>query len=154
MFKDGKREQQIANPQLTFSEKNDDTHAKKYFQKRQEGFWHRLSNWRETTMLRKAPKLAGNPEVVLDLPSGTGRFWEMFGEDPQRQLIAADNSLSMVATGMRLRPTALTQRVAPRQCSAFSIPLKDRSVKSVFRVRLLHHVGESEHRVILPRKMA
>ena len=65
-----------------FSEKYSSDHAEQYFRKHQAGFWRRLSNWRETAIARKSLKIAGDPASVLDLPSGTGRFWSMLAEKP------------------------------------------------------------------------
>ena len=64
-----------SSPQLAFSEKYTAEHAEKYFSKHQQGFWRTLSTRRETAIARQALKMAGNPTLVLDLPSGTGRFW-------------------------------------------------------------------------------
>jgi len=141
-------------PRLEFSEKYDETQARCYFEKHGKGFGRRLSNWRETVMLQKALKLAGNPKTVLDLPAGTGRFWEMLSGYPDRKIYAADYSNDMLAMGLHMRPEHVTRRIRPLKCSAFSIPLADGAVESVFCARLLHHIGEREDRRAMLREMA
>src|SRR5436190_20428715 len=71
-------------PDLSFARKYTATHAQRYFEKHQEGFGRRFSNWREVCMARYALKLAGNPRSVLDLPCGTGRFWPLLAEKKDR----------------------------------------------------------------------
>jgi ubiquinone/menaquinone biosynthesis C-methylase UbiE len=140
-------------PRLEFSEKYDETQARCYFEKHGNGFGRRLSNWRETVVLRKAIKLAGNPKTVLDLPAGTGRFWEMLAGSPDRKIYAADYSNDMLMMGLHMRPEHVTRRIRPLKCSAFSIPLADGAVESVFCARLLHHIGEREDRRAMLREM-
>jgi len=139
-------------PEYEFSEKYDPAHARKYFYKHNTGFWRRLSNWRENAMARKALRLAGNPKSVLDLPCGTGRFWEMLAEDKERKLYVADNSEAMLETGLRLRPADIVKRIEGFQCSAFDIPKQDKFVESVFCMRFLHHIGDSNDRQAILRE--
>jgi len=141
-------------PLLEFSKKYDESQARCYFEKHGKGFGRRLSNWRETVMMRKSLKLAGNPKTVLDLPSGTGRFWEMLAEYPDREIYAADYSFDMLIRGLHMRPEHVTRRIRPFRCSAFSIPLGDGAVESVFCARLLHHIGEREDRLAMLKEMA
>ena len=137
-------------PHYEFSEKYDPEHSKKYFKKLGSGFWPRLSTWREIGMARKALTLAGNPKTVLDLPCGTGRFWEMLAEQPDRRIFAADNSQDMINTGMELRPPAVTTRIEKTfQCSAFATGLPDAFVECVFSIRLMHHIEKSEDRILM-----
>ena len=141
-------------PLLEFSEKYDETQARRYFEKHRKGFGRRLSNWRETVMLRKALKLAGNPGTVLDIPAGTGRFWDMLAGYPDRKIYAADYSYDMLITGINMRPEHVTRRIMPLKCSAFSIPLADGAVENVFCARLLHHIGERADRRAMLREMS
>jgi len=140
--------------QLKFSKKYDRERAERYFEKHQKGFGRKLSNWRETGILRKAMKIAGNPNSVLDIPAGAGRFWNLLAENPGRKIFISDNSLDMLGTGLRFRERELTEKLLPFQSSAFTIPLKNNSVENVFCVRLLHHIGESADRVSMMREMA
>lgn len=131
---------------LEFSEKYDPEHAKHYLKKHQASFASRISHWRDVQMARKALRLAGNPISVLDLPCGAGRFWPMLAEQANRSIIGADNSASMVDVAMKSQPAEVTRLVRPLQTSAFEIDLPDNSVDSVFCIRLLHHIGEMDHR--------
>ena len=144
-----------AAPHYEFSEKYDPAHARKYFEKHNTGFWRRLSTWREVGMARKALVMAGRPKSVLDLPCGTGRFWEMLTEEPDRTIYVADNSQAMIDTGMDLRPKAVTARVKGTfQCSAFDTKLPDNFVECVFSIRLMHHIEKSEDRVLMLKEFA
>jgi ubiquinone/menaquinone biosynthesis C-methylase UbiE len=140
------------SPRLEFSDKYTAEHAREYFHKHQAGFWRRLSTRREIAIARKALKMAGNPVSLLDLPSGTGRFWEMLCEQPDRRVYAADNSRNMFEVGMQLRPADVTRRIETFQCSAFDIPLPDSAVENIFCMRLVHHIGKSGDRLALFRE--
>jgi len=142
-------------PTYRFSEKYNAEHAKTYFHKHNSGFWRRLSTWREIGMARSALALAGNPKSVLDLPCGTGRFWEMLCELPERTLYVADNSRDMLDTGLALRPAAVTRRIAASYCcSAFDTGLPEKMVDCVFSIRFLHHIQKSEDRIAILREFA
>lgn len=141
-----------ADPQLEFSEKYDEAHAKRYYAKHQTGLRRKLTTHREISIARKALKIAGDPKSVLDIPSGTGRFWEVLVERPHRTIYAADYSKAMLDVAMRERPAEITKYVEVIQCSAFDIPKADGFVENVFCMRLLHHIGESRDRMALLRE--
>ena len=144
-----------SQPKYEFAEKYDPEHAKKYFEKHNTGFWRRLSTWREIDTARKALVMAGRPATVLDLPCGTGRFWEMLAEEPGRRIYAADNSQNMLDTGMALRPGAVTARIEEAfQCSAFATGLADNFADCVFCIRLLHHIQKREDRIQMLKEFA
>jgi len=126
--------------------------AEDYFSKHQSGLARRLSNWREVGMARRALALAGNPRTVLDLPCGAGRFWPMLLEDPKRHLIAADNSQAMLDIALKSQARDPIARVQTLKTSAFAIDLPDGAVENVFCMRLLHHIGDPEHRKIILRE--
>lgn len=138
--------------ELEFSKKYDEARARRYFTKHQSGLARRLNTWREAGMARQALRLAGNPQSVLDLPSGTGRFWDLLAEQPDRKIYAADLNPAMFETGLRQRPEDLTRRIEAFQSSAFSIPKPDGFVECVFCIRLLHHVAKSEDRLAILRE--
>lgn len=139
--------------QLKFSEKYDAEHSQQYYLKHQDGFSRRLSHLREEQLGRKALKLAGDPKLVLDIPSGAGRFWPLLAERPDREIIAADNSEHMIEVACRSQPKSIVDRVTTLRTSAFDISLPDASVDCVFSMRLLHHIGQSEHRLAMLREM-
>jgi ubiquinone/menaquinone biosynthesis C-methylase UbiE len=140
-------------PKLTFSEKYDLRHAQAYFDKHQDGFWRRLSDWRDQKVARKALELAGNPKSVLDLPCGTGRFWSLLTEEKDRKIIACDYSQDMIDIGMQHRPPTITKRISTLQSSAFQLDLPDGAVDNIFCIRLLHHIGNSKDRLRLLAEM-
>ena len=137
---------------LDFSEKYDDQHAKKYLRKHKESLGRRLSHLRDEQMARKALTLAGEPGLVLDLPCGAGRFWPLLAEKPNRVIIGADNSESMIKIALEGQPADVVKRVKPLHTSAFDIALPDNAVDSIFCMRLLHHIGEAEHRMAILRE--
>lgn len=138
--------------ELAFSGKYDTALARKYFHKHQRGLKARLNTWWEVAMARRALKLAGRPQSVLDLPCGTGRFWELLAEEPGRKIFAADLNPPMFEAAMQLRPAALTRRVEVFQGSAFAIPKPDNFVECIFCIRLLHHIAGHEDRLRLLRE--
>ena len=142
----------ITNSELDFSRKYDAEHARRYFAKHGEGFWRRLNAWREAGMARQALLIAGKPQSVLDLPCGTGRFWDLLAEEPRRKIYAADLNPTMFETGLKFRPASLTKRVEAFHASAFSIPKPDGFVECVFSIRLLHHIHRAEDRLAILRE--
>lgn len=139
-------------PNLEFSNKYSAEHAHSYHDKHQEKGWRSISNRWEHRMARKALHIAGDPKSILDLPCGAGRFWAMLAEDPERELYAADNSENMVAVADQAHPPEIRQRFTLFQTSAFDIDLPDDKVDCVFCMRLLHHIGEPEHRLQIYRE--
>ncbi|WP_145007911.1 class I SAM-dependent methyltransferase [Pseudomonas oryzihabitans] len=137
---------------LPFSQKYDADHARQYFLKHQDGLARRLSNWRDQQLARQALSIAGQPNLVLDLPSGAGRFWPLLAEKRNRVIIGADYSENMLATAREQQPAEVVARVKTLQTSAFAIDLSDNSVDCIFCMRLLHHVGESADRLALLRE--
>ena len=137
---------------LPFSDKYSEEHARAYFHKHRDGLARRLSHWRDIDLARKALHAAGDPTLVLDLPCGAGRFWPVLAEQPNRVIIAADNSAAMLDVARAAHDETINQRVRTLQTSAFAIDLPDHSVDSVFCMRLLHHIGEAEHRQAMLRE--
>lgn len=137
---------------LEFSEKYDDAHAQRYLRKHKDGLGRQLSHKRDLQLGRTALKRVGEPGLVLDLPCGAGRFWPMLAEKSNRVIIGADNSASMVKIATQSQPVHVVERVRPLQTSAFDIALPDNSVDSIFCMRLLHHIGEAEHRLAILRE--
>ena len=138
--------------ELEFSDKYTDEHARQYFYKHTDGFWRSLSNRREIAIARKALRLAGDPQRILDLPSGTGRFWEMLAEAPGRTLYASDYNQSMLTVASQERPQTIARRFETFQASAFDIPKGDNFVDCIFCMRLLHHIGEAQDRLRMLRE--
>ncbi|AHF69333.1 MULTISPECIES: class I SAM-dependent methyltransferase [Pseudomonas] len=138
--------------ELKFSRKYNKDHAREYLEKHQHGLSRRLSHYRDEQLARKALHLAGDPGLVLDLPCGAGRFWPLLAEKTNRSIIGADNSADMLNTALESQPENVVKRVQPLQTSAFAIDLPENAVDSIFCMRLLHHVGQAEHRMSLLRE--
>lgn len=101
---------------------------------------------RERNLLVRALRRAGSPQVVLDLPCGTGRFWPAIVESGAQRLIAADNSDGMlaVAQGNALGPSFPEQLI---NTSLFAIDLPDESVDFFACMRFFHHLAHREDRL-------
>jgi ubiquinone/menaquinone biosynthesis C-methylase UbiE len=138
--------------ELPFSAKYDRQHAEQYYSKHRDGLARRLSNWRDMQLARKALAIAGEPTLVLDLPCGAGRFWPALAEHPGRVIIAADNSADMLEVARTTQAPEIVSRVRTMQTSAFAIDLPAEAVDSIFCMRLLHHIGESENRLAMLRE--
>lgn len=138
--------------ELEFSRKYDQRHAQQYLHKHQDGLARRLSHWRDIQVARHALKLADEPNLVLDLPCGAGRFWPLLSEQPNRVILAADNSADMLTTAKAAQPADVVARVRTFQTSAFAIDLGDNAVDCIFCIRLLHHIESAEHRLAILRE--
>lgn len=131
---------------LPFSRKYNREHSENYYLHHRRGLAKMISSWREIQVARKALKLAGQPNSVLDLPCGAGRFWPMLMEKPNRIVIAADNSADMLAVAAAAYPEYCGEKIRCLQTSAFAIELPECAVDSIFCIRLLHHIKEPVHR--------
>ncbi|MEH6566654.1 MAG: methyltransferase domain-containing protein [Halopseudomonas sp.] len=138
---------------LEFSDKYDQQHAYHYLEKHRAGLSRRLSSWRDMQLARRALKDAGDPNLVLDLPCGAGRFWPMLAEAPNRVILAADNSADMIKTALAGQPEEIVSRVKTFQTSAFDIDLGDNAVDSILCMRLIHHIADHEHRLAMLREL-
>ena len=138
--------------ELEFSEKYDQPHAQRYLNKHRHGLARRLSHWREEQVNRRALAMADDPDLVLDLPCGAGRFWRVLCERPNRVIMAADNSKDMLATALAEQPPEIVARVHGFQTSAFAIDLGANAVDCIFCIRLLHHIQSGEHRLAILRE--
>ncbi|USR41796.1 class I SAM-dependent methyltransferase [Ectopseudomonas hydrolytica] len=138
--------------ELDFSRKYDFEHAQQYLHKHQDGLFRRLSHWRDVQVARRALQMADQPNLVLDLPCGAGRFWPMLCEQPNRVILAADNSADMLATARAAQAPEVVARVNSFRTSAFAIDLGDNAVDCIFCIRLLHHIESAEHRLAILRE--
>lgn len=141
--------QKKAPIKLEFSDKYNRDHSQNYYEKHQDGLMRKLSHWRDVQLARNALKIAGNPQQVLDLPCGAGRFWPLLAESATRKIIGADNSADMVAIATENCPKEIAAQFTTMQTSAFAIDLPDGAVDSIFSMRLMHHIGQSEHRLAM-----
>jgi ubiquinone/menaquinone biosynthesis C-methylase UbiE len=137
-------------PKLPFSDKYDLDHARAYEEKHRSGLRRRLTTWREIALARRALRLAGDPESVLDMPCGAGRFWPMLAEHPTRRLRAGDRSAGMLETARaHADPALLTRFDSIGELDAFALDLPDGAVEHILCMRLLHHIARPEDRLRL-----
>ncbi len=112
----------------------------------------RLSHWRDGQLARRALRQAGDPNLVLDLPCGAGRFWPVLTERPNRVILAADRSAEILSLVEASHSHEVLARVRTFQTSAFAIDLPNNAVDSIFSMRLLHHVANREDRLAILRE--
>lgn len=136
--------------ELPFENKYSYEHAKKYYRKHQ-GLRRRLATTIECRMATRALRLAGNPKVILDLPCGFGRFWATLIGSGAEQIIAADKSMGMLQVGKEVNAANILARVTFLPSTATEIDLADKSVDSVFCMRLLHHISDKDYRMAIYR---
>jgi len=135
-----------------FSRQCEQEQAQCHQEKRALGFSGRLARWRDEQMARQALKVAGEPGLVLDLPSGVGRFWPVLTEHANRVVLAADQSPEMLAIAEASFPAEKLNRIKTFQTSAFSIDLTENAVDCIFCMRLFHHVADGDRRSAILRE--
>lgn len=132
------------------SERPQDDHPiKQYVRRHEQGLARRISRWRDAQLARQALHDAGEPGLVLDLPSGTGRFWPVLAEHANRVILAADPSTDMLDIAQDQSPEDVRKRIRTFQSSPTLIGLSANSVDCIFCMRLFHHVPDSEKRLAI-----
>lgn len=127
----------------------DKRQTQRYVQHHEQGLARRLSLWRDAQLARQALRDAGEPGLVLDLPSGAGRFWPVLAEHSNRVILAADPSTDMLDIAEAQSSAEVRKRIRTFQSSAFSIGLSANAVDCIFCMRLFHHVADSEKRMAI-----
>ncbi|MEB0043060.1 MULTISPECIES: class I SAM-dependent methyltransferase [unclassified Pseudomonas] len=117
-----------------------------------QGFSGRLAQWRDEQLARRALKIAGEPGLVLDLPSGAGRFWAVLTEHSNRVVLAADHSPEVLALGEAGFSAEKLKRIKTFQTSPLSIELSANAVDCIFCMRLFHHIPDRDHRAAILRE--
>jgi SAM-dependent methyltransferase len=125
---------------------SDKTLARQEARQDEPTFSRRLSLWRDAQLARLALRDAGEPGLVLDVPSGSGRFWPVLAEHANRVILAADPSTEVLALAQAQSPAEVRERIRTFQSSAFSIGLSANAVDCIFCMRLFHHLSDSEKR--------
>lgn len=118
-----------------------------YVQHHELGLARRLSLWRDAQLARHALRDAGEPGLVLDLPSGSGRFWPVLAEHANRVILAADPSTDMLAVAESQSSAHVRARIRTFQSSVYSIGLSANAVDCIFCMRQFHHVADSDRRM-------
>jgi ubiquinone/menaquinone biosynthesis C-methylase UbiE len=131
----------------------DEDTARHYSAVHRSSWSRRVTSWREIGLARRALALAGNPESVLDMPCGTGRFWPMLARTSARRLLAGDNSPAMLAAAVAGAAPATRARFEVSPMDAFALPLADAAVDHVLCMRLLHHFAAPADRLRILREI-
>ena len=100
-------------------------------------------------MIKRAARMAGNPKVILDLPCGFGRLWPAMIATGATKIIAADKSAGMLQVAKEMTPPNILSHVTCMPSTATEIELADKSVDSVFCMRLLHHINDKNYRLAI-----
>ena len=117
-----------------------------HLEPRERGLAGRLSSWRDAQLARQALRAAGDPSLVLDVPSGSGRFWPVLAEHSNRVILAADPSTDRLKSAEAQSCTEIRKRIRTFQSSALSIGLSENAVDCIFCMRLFHHVADRDKR--------
>ncbi len=124
-------------------------HVDDYVRRHEHTLSRRLSLWRDAQLARMALRDAGEPGLVLDLPSGSGRFWPVLAEHANRVILAADPSTDRLALAEAQSSSEVRKRIRTFQSSAFSIGLSANAVDCIFCMRLFHHLNDSDKRAAI-----
>lgn len=144
----------IKSEQTRFAQKYDYDRAIDYYHRFTQNPRRRLLNWLELRMATRGLKMAGMPENILDIPSGTGRFWDTLQHNAHVKLHAADFNVAMLDVGFKKRPVELTSKMQGTIASVFNLPFADNSFVSIFCLRFIHHINLHEDRMQLLHELA
>lgn len=134
--------------ELPFESKYSYQHAKNYYVKHQSARRH-LTTWLEGLMIKRAARMAGNPKVILDLPCGFGRLWPAMIATGATKIIAADKSAGMLQVAKEMTSPNILSHVTHMPSTVTEIELADKSIDSVFCMRLLHHINDKNYRLAI-----
>ncbi|MFZ6044879.1 class I SAM-dependent methyltransferase [Pseudomonas sp. CR3202] len=116
------------------------------------GLASRLSAWREERVARHALRIAGEPNLVLDLPCGNGRYWPMLTRHPNRLVLAADDPADSLARPRSTQGVEIAERICVLRTPSFSIDLGANAVDAIFCMRFLHRLEGAERRLEVLRE--
>lgn len=134
---------------LAFEDRYSYEYSKHYYERHKRGGLKRISNNLEQRMASRALLLAGNPQTVLDLPCGAGRFWETLLKNGVKKIIGMDQSAGMIQVCQEMTPPEQLKHIELIEGDAKHIPLPDNAVETVFSMRLLHHIDVKSYRLEL-----
>jgi SAM-dependent methyltransferase len=110
----------------------------------------RLRNRRKMTVVNKALALIDRPGLILDLPCGTGRFFQFLG-DRRIPFLGADDSEEMLRfAASKVNGSPCAGLVA---ADAAHLPFRDQAFDVVLCIRFLFHVSPQQ-RIEMMREMA
>ena len=139
---------------MDFSEKyHEDDFPQQYAAKHEESFSRRLNDAREKSLLARSLGLAGNPDKVMDVGCGPGRFWPTIAGTGVKTFTALDVSVPMVRFALA-HNQALSCSPFGMVGSVLALPLGDDSADCVIAMRLLHHFGTARERLQALRELS
>ncbi|MEQ8762372.1 MAG: class I SAM-dependent methyltransferase [Planctomycetota bacterium] len=103
----------------------------------------KLSNVAEVRILERLMKSVGQVDSLLDIPSGFGRFRDLF-RGHARQVVEGDWSLEMLRVNRSQAETP--DEVGFVRADARSLPFADDSIDCVVSIRLSHHIPDRSQR--------
>lgn len=142
-----------STPPPDIAKRYDEETARHYFAVHRSSLSRRISSWREVSLARRALALAGDPDSILDMPCGAGRFWPMLARTSARRLLAGDNSPAMLAAAVAGAAPETRARFEASPMDAFALPLADAAVDHVLCMRLLHHFAAPADRLRILREI-
>jgi SAM-dependent methyltransferase len=132
--------------------------AESYNTKYDDELHKRINNRFEFALIRRCMEVVGPQDLVLDLPSGTGRLSPVVRPWAKR-VIESDVSMEMLkfcrrnwANRFEGHPGGVAAAGAGgevegfAQASAFHLPYRDRAFDCVFSSRLTHHIPDPNER--------
>jgi ubiquinone/menaquinone biosynthesis C-methylase UbiE len=132
---------------LAFEDRYSYDYAKHYYHRHKRGGLTGFSNKLEQRMAAKALSMADNPNIVMDLPCGAGRFWGTLLNNGVQKIIAVDQSEGMIRVCQEMTPVNHLKKIELLQGDAKKIPMPDKSVDTLFCMRLLHHIDVKSYRL-------
>jgi SAM-dependent methyltransferase len=112
----------------------------------------RLTRWRDERMALRALKIAGQPNLILDLPCGNGRFWPLLAGHPNRLILAGDQNAEQLAVFHAHHPAEIALQVRTFQATPGALELGENAVDCIFCMRYLQHLGTADQRLALLRE--
>lgn len=112
--------------------------------------WHkRMTTKWEYAVIAKCFRIAGEQEVILDMPCGAGRLFPAYRPFGKR-FVCMDVSHEMIKFS---RENLAEWKPSMGVGSAFQLPLKDGAVDCAFSARLFHHVPDEKERLQYIREL-
>jgi ubiquinone/menaquinone biosynthesis C-methylase UbiE len=143
----------IQSEQIRFAHKYRERRAAKYYRKFKKYPHLRFINWFEQRMVKRALKITGHPQTILDVPCGTGRFWETLKYNSKVNFHVADFNTAMLDVGFEKRDPKLIKDITANIASVFGLPYVDNSFDAIFCLRFIHHISEKSDRMLCLKEL-
>lgn len=138
--------------ELELSRKHASAQSQQPLRAHQPDLVRRLSRWRERQLARHALRLAGEPNLVLDLSCAGEQFWPLLAEQANRVILAADCAEGRLQAALVGLSAEVVARIKLFPLSALGIELHENAVDSIFCLRQLHQIVDPEERLAMLRE--